>query len=169
MSLHDCETFIMWHRNIVRPTLKAITNSRPVRLAHLISHDHSRLAILTLSELSIYYILSLLVSLFRPFSFITLLLCKNLILETSRSYFRDLVRRFNSRHFYLLDILRKQSHFTDSNQSSSSPRSGSITPICYADLDRRVEYGHRLRFAIIVDGVIDAHLSRCVADNRRTT
>jgi len=39
----------------------------------------------------------------------------------------------------------------------------------YADADRRARYGHRLRFAIIVDGVIDAHLSRRVADNRRAT
>lgn len=39
----------------------------------------------------------------------------------------------------------------------------------YVMLDRRVVYGHRLRFAIIVDGVIDAHLSRYVPDNRRTT
>ena len=61
------------------------------------------------------------------------------------------------------------SHFTDRNQLSSSVRSGSITPIYYANLDRRIGDGRRLRFAIIVDGIIDAHLSRYVADNRRAT
>lgn len=180
MSFHDRKIFIvsMWHRNITRLTLETITNSR---LMNLFSGTWSRTTFYILAFPKFIFCHSYLPSLFfwhyfyenfykrNVFSIFKIIFNKTYLYVTS-------FYQFDSSGFYFYFYLflffwcftETESYFTDQNQSSSSC-SGNITPIYYVDLDQRVGDGRLLRFAIIVDGIIDAHLSRYVADNRRVT